>query len=351
MSTTNISTVIDILTVARDNFKSKYGVAKKQYEEAVKSIKHDFKAGTPRYTEELENAKKRFDGIVEKESQEVKSFAKNNIDELRESEMLKVRMIDTNAMEKLSAVANLPLTASEISILQNRFAPNGEYWATRMIADMAEKNGLKPSQFLHSATLDTKLNVLQQLEEQVDNLTKEYNGEVRYQTEVLLADAVLARAERIYTNGYLDSNMEDEQIARRAFVQLKGKSVAEQGIGLQNILNNTTEETKRALFFEIANNTSGIMIEESALRWSGYADEFEAYQKNEHSEYKQAKNALNQIVVADSKEAVEAVALSMSENAYFSKMLENAGNSNKYVDAYLHPYTGTNETTQTAGEE
>ena len=344
MSKMDISTVIDILTVARDNFKNRYNKARKEYEKEVEGIKRDINVGTARYNEELQHAKNRFDEKIEKERQEIKSFTSVNINELREDEMAKVRVIDTVAMEKLSAVADLPLTATEISVLQNRFAPNGEYWATRMIADMAEKNGLKPTQFLQSATFDTKLNVLQQLEEQVDKLAKEYNGDVRYQTEVLLADSVLARAERVFTNGYMSTSLENEQLARRVFVSLRGKSVVEQGIGLQNIFNNITEDTKRALFYEIANNPSGMNIDENALRWAGYAEEFEAYKKNVHSEYQAAKKALNKVAVADSEETVEQIALSMGENTYFKNMLEDAGKTNEYVEEYLRSNVCASET-------
>ncbi len=350
MSKTNISTVIDILTVARNEFKSKYENLKKEYDKEVKEIQRDFKPNTPRYNEEMQKAKQRLEMQIEEERQEVRKFTIHNIDDLMDDEVATVRRIDTIAMEKLSAVANLPLTATEISILQERFAPNGEYWATRMIGDLAEKNGLKPSQFLQSATLDTKLDILRQLKEQTEKLLVEYDGEPRYQTEVLLADAVLARAERIYTNGHMGKCMEDEQIARRAFVQLKGKSIVEQGIGLQNILNNTTEETKRALFFEIANNTKGINIDDSALRWAGYLDEFEAYKKKEHSDYQKARKAFDKVITAGSKEEVESVAVRMGENKYFNNMLQGAKNTSKYVETYLHDTSDTETSTKPAEE-
>lgn len=350
MSKTNISTLIDILTVARNEYKRNYGQVKKTYDKEIKEIQRDFKPNTPRYIEEMQKAKQRFESQVEEQRKTVKEFTLHNIDDMVDDEVAVVRRIDTVAMEKLSAVANLPLTATEISILQERFAPNGEYWATRMIGDLAEKNGLKPSQFLHSATLDTKLDVLKQLKQQLETFLTDYDGEPRYQTEVLLADAVLARAERIYTNGYMNTSMEDEQIARRAFVQLKGKSVAEQGIGLQNILNNTTEATKRALFFEIANNVSGINIDDGALRWAGYADEFEAYKKNEHSDYKEARKAFDKVITAGSKEEVESVAVRMGENKYFNNMLQDAKNTSKYVESYLHDTSEAETSTKTAEE-
>lgn len=112
-------------------------------------------------------------------------------------------------------------------------------------------------------------------------------------------------------------------------------------------MNNTTEATKRALFFEIANNASGINIDDGALRWAGYADEFEAYKKNEHSDYKEARKAFDKVITAGSKEEVESVAVRMGENTYFNKMLEDAGKTNKYVEAYLNPCSSFDDATQT----
>lgn len=343
----NISNVTDILTVARDSYKSNYDSFKKAYEVEVKQIKQDFKSGTPRYSEELEKARFAFDDNVERLRKEAKNFTTKQFEDLRESELAKVRRIDTDAMAKLSAVSNLPLSAAELSTLQDKYAPKGEYWATRMIADMAEKNGLKPSQFLQTATLDTKLNVLQQLEGQLDKLLAEYDGTVKYSTLVLLHDEILMRAERTYNNGFAFSDMEDSQVARRLFLQLKGKSIAEQGIALQNIMNNTTPEVKRALFFEMENHPE--TIETGALRWAGLADEFESYQKNEHKAYDTAKKAIDKVASATSKEEVEKIADGLGENTYFQKMLSEAMESNIHVSEYLLE-TQTTVTTPQAAE-
>lgn len=329
----SIANVIDFLAVARDSYTSKYDAHKKVYEEEVKTIKQDFKLNTPRYNEEMSNAKKKFEANVQQTREEIKPFVTEQINDLREDELFKVRQINTVAMEKLSVISHLPLSAAELSVLQNCYAPNDEYWATKMIADLAEKNGLKPTQFLRTASLDTKLNVLQQLEEQLDKLMADYDGTVRYSTLVLLHDATLMRAERTYNNGFAFSDMEDSQIARRLFLQLKGKSIAEQSIGLQNIMNNATPEIKRALFYEMENNTG--IIEDDALRWAGLADEFESYQKNEHKAYTEAKKGIEKVLSATSKEEIEQIAKEWDENTYFKKMLSNVRESNINVAKYF----------------
>lgn len=345
----NISNVTDILTVARDSYKNNYDSFKKAYDVEVKQVKQDFRAGTARYNEELEKARFAFDDNVERLRKEAKDITTKQFDELRESELAKVRKIDTDAMQKLSAVSNLPLSAAELSVLQNRYAPRSEYWATRMIADMAEKNGLKPSQFLQTATLDTKLNVLQQLEGQLDKLLAEYNGEVKYDTLVLLHDEILMRAERVYNNGFAFSDMEDSQVARRLFLQIKGKSVAEQAIALQNIMNNTTPEIKRALFCEMENNAG--IIEDGALRWAGLADEFESYQKKEHKDYTAARKAIDKVTSATSTEEIGKIADELGENTYFKKMLSDASEMNVNIAKYLATDSITVEAPQTATAE
>lgn len=346
---TNITMITDILTVARDSYKNHYKAQKEKYEEDLKAIKRDFKPNTPRYLEEVQKAKEMFDNSVRLLQNEAKTFATKQIDELREEELAKVRLIDTTAMEKLSAVSSLPLSAAELSVLQNRFASGGSYWATKMIADMAEKNNLKPSQFLQSANLDTKLDILSQLEKQLDQLLDTYDASGTYHQEVLLCDPVLMRAERTYASGWALSSMEDSQVARRAFLQLKGKSIAEQAIGLQNIMNNATEETKRALFFEMANNAG--VIEDAALNWAGIADEFESYQKKEHNDYTIARKSFEKTLTATSKEEVALIADDLTENTYYQKMLTETDGTNVFINDYLGTSGITAEAPQTATAE
>lgn len=325
-------TVSGILAVARDDYKNGYNEYKKEYEQRLKEIKENYKPNTELYNQEVQRAEVKFNTNVYAKKEEVKQFALRNIEELRESEYAKVRSIDTSAMEKLSAVAGLPLTANELGVLQARFAPNGEYWATRMIADMAEKNSIKPSLFQNSASLDTKLNVLSQLETQLNDLLEKYNGEHHYGTEVLLHDSVLLRAERVYTNGW-NTEMEDSQVARRAFLQLKGKSPVEQGIALSNIINNTTAETKIALFFEMANDNS--FIDDGALKWAGIKEEFEAYKAGEHKDYSEARKAIEKTLAATSKEEVAATVGTMTENKYYQEMLKKAGKNHFPISEYM----------------
>lgn len=333
---TSISNTIDLIAIAKDTYKNKYKEHQKQYEERVKNIKENLKPNSKFYKEESEKAKKEFEVAIEKERTETKDFISGVVEQLRQDEYYNVRQIDSDIMTKLNSIADLPLSGEEISILRSRFAPKGEYWPTRILSVIAEKNGLSPSQFENSSSLRTRIDVLSQIERQADKLLKEYDGSFRHETEILLCDSVLRRAERVYCNGWANDSMEDEQVARRAFARLKDLSIIQQGIALQNIVNNTTQETKKAIFFEIANNGG---VDESALRWAGCYDEFVSYKNGQHKDYTEARKGIDKTRCAENRFEVAKIADPLKDNVYYMDMLKKESESNLAVDAYLNKGT------------
>lgn len=199
---------------------------------------------------------------------------------------------------------------------------------------MAEKNGLRPSQFENSASLHTKFDILGQLETQLDNLLSGYNGDFHYRTEVLLCDSALQRAERTYLNGWANADLEDEQVARRAFSRLKHLSVIEQAIAMQNLMNNTTPELKRAFFFEMAQCEGD--IEAAAMQWAGIDKEFEAYKKGESKDYSEARKWIDKTRAAKDKKEIAEIADTLQENAYYIDMLKRESENNPMIASYLN---------------
>lgn len=329
----SIITLNDILAVCRDDFKAKYTALKKEYEATLETNKTQFMPGAPRTVAD-QTAKDKFENDCATLREEVRAFAKPYFEEMREDEYAKVQKIDTVTLEKLKVISDLPLSAAELGVLQQRFAPKGtEYWEMRVLAEAAEKNGLNPMQYLNSATLDTKLDILSQEEAQLEQLLSEYDGAFKYQTEVLLSDPILLRAERIYTSGWANSDLEDAEVARRAFWQLKGKSPVEQGIGLMNVFRNATESVKEALFYEIARD--GSIIDSGALRYAGIEKEFEAFKSGSYEAYTSARDGMQKVMVATSKDEVASVAESMEGNKFFNVMLKNATEKNIHVSDYF----------------
>ncbi len=334
MSKKTISNVIDIMAVARDSYKGRYKEHLNRYNEQMKTIKDNYKPGTPFFNEEKKKAKEEFEAAVNKERVAVKNFVNEAVEDLRQDEIFKVRQIDSEVMNKLNAVKDLPLSAEELSILRSRFAKNGEYWPTRFLAVMAEKNGLRPSQFENSASLHTKFDILGQLETQLDNLLSGYNGDFHYRTEVLLCDSALQRAERTFLNGWENAEMEDEQVARRAFSRLKNLSIIEQGIALQNLMSNTTPELKKAFFYEMARNEGSVEV--AAMRWAGIETEFEAYKNGDYKDYSEARKWLDKTRVAKSETEVAEISDALKDNSYYMNMLKRESESNPMIADYLN---------------
>ena len=121
MSKKTISNVIDIMAVARDSYKGRYKEHLNRYNEQMKTIKDNYKPGTPFFNEEKKKAKEEFEAAVNKERVAVKNFVNEAVEDLRQDEIFKVRQIDSEVMNKLNAVKDLPLSAEELSILRSRF--------------------------------------------------------------------------------------------------------------------------------------------------------------------------------------------------------------------------------------
>jgi len=338
----DISTIRDFLAVSRDNYTAKYRSFKAVYDAEIKRIQHEVQPNTDRFVNESNTAREAFESSVQALRNEVKQFVSENIAELREAEFAKVRKVDSTAIEQLKAVAELPLSASELDILRQKYAPQDEYWTSRMLATMAEKNGINPSNYMKSAMVDTKLEVLAELEEQLDRMLADYDGEPTYKNLSMLHDTVLDKAERIYLNGWQNASLSDMETAQRAFMKMRSKSPAEQGIALMNIFKNSTKEVKNAIFYEIAKDEAD-SIDAGALKFAGVHEEFEDFKKKEFAEYTSAREGFHNAMLADSVEKVADITSELSDNKYYSKMLADTAERNKYVDAYLNESNGQQE--------
>lgn len=149
-----------------------------------------------------------------------------------------------------------------------------------------------------------------------------------------MCDSALQRAERTYLNGWENADLEDEQVARRAFSRLKHLSVIEQGIALQNLMNNTTPELKRAFFYEMARNEGS--VENAAMQWAGIDKEFEAYKKGESKDYSEARKWIDKTRAAKDKKEIAEIADTLQENAYYMDMLKRESENNPMVAEYLN---------------
>lgn len=328
---TNISCLIDDLTVLRDSFRTKYDNRKKELDKEIKQLKNDFRPGK-RLNDEIQSAKERFEKDIDSIRKEASGFIKPNIESIRTYEMARVRAIDTGIMEKLQSISNIPISGRELAVLKERFAPNDEFWPSKMISHIAEKNGLNPEDFVQTASLDVKLGVLEDLERQTEQLIGSYDGNATYSNLVLLADSALMKAENTYLNGFENANLKNSQLARRVVAMIRHKNVADQGIALMNALNNADPQFKTELFYEMAKQNT---VPVEARRFARIEKEYQAFINGELSAYKQAKKAIQEAVRAENIEDVKSIAETMIDNTYFEQMLEESQTENFHISEFL----------------
>lgn len=328
---TNISCLIDDLTVLRDSFRSKYDARKKELDKEIQQLKNDFRQGK-RLDEEIQFAKEKFAKDIDLIRKEANDFIKPNIESMKTYEMARVRHIDVSVMEKLQSLSNIPISGSELSILKERFAPNNEFWPSKMISYIAEKNCLNPEDFIQTASLDTKISILKDLEKQTEQLIDGYNGELTYSNLVLLADSVLMKAENTYLNGFENANLKNAQLARRVIAMIRHKNPTEQGIALMNAVSNADPQFKTELFYEMKKQNT---VPAEVRRIARIENEYQAFINGELSAYEQAKKAIKKVVEAENIEDVKSVAETMIDNAHFAKMLEESQTENFHICEYL----------------
>ena len=100
--------------------------------------------------------------------------------------------------------------------LQEVLAKNGRsnYWVQKAVGALAEENGIPVTELPLDASLDTKLNVLNQLSDQLDKLLSFYNtgahdSESMRARFLYLNDDILNNAVNIYNNGVRDLSEAD----------------------------------------------------------------------------------------------------------------------------------------------
>ena len=332
MSKTNITKITDSITVARDAYRSKYTELSEKHNNDLKFLKDNYVNNSQQYKVQKELIQRNFKDDVEKARTDAVEFVLTQINELREQEVTRVGKIDADIMQKISSIADIPITAEELGILKEKYnSDNENYWASRLLANIAEKNGIPASQIYNSASISVKLDILGQLEQRTMDFLNKYDGSPSYDINALISDNVLMRSERIYCNGYENAPLEDEQTARRAFVMLKDQNPVSQGIGIRNILNNASDTIKNAFFYQLSNSSD---ISEYALKWSGYEDEYKAFINGTINSYREAIIALETARNVSNKDDFDSIVGTMTDNPYFNDMLQRESKVNSVISSF-----------------
>lgn len=322
--------LIDALRIARDDFKSKALIVFKEREERLDTINRDYRQGSPTQQLELNKMEEKYDKQMEKIRGEATEFVNSYFTDAREYETKRVKKFDVVTLNSIKAISDLPISYSELVILNDYYGKDRNYWVEKMLVEIAEKNGVPADKLGLEASLETKLDIISQLEQQFIELINNFDGKATYKNGAYLHDAILTKAEQQYRNGLKSDN--SEQLAHQLFGLVTSKgTVNEQGVAINNIIRNADEMTKLEFMYLVSNSS----ISDEAVMCSGYYSLFEEFKSKTANEYEKAKEVMKSIKQAKTVKEVENMMQGMENNCFINEMLENEKSNYTTIREYL----------------
>lgn len=335
MSKTSIIAVADSVAWEARNYKEQYDKIKKEKEQELKIINDTYKPGTKIFFNKIAEIEKEYDLQLAELKIQAANRAHKDIEELRQQELERIQVVDQPLLAKIQAVQNIPMTTSELSVLVKKLNNKGDYWANRMLADTAELWGINASEIGIESTYDTKMEVLDGLEAQLDKILRFYGTkDIEWRTKVnyaYLSNSVVENAIRMY-DGKI-SRKTDEEIASKAYVMIKASVTdIQRGIAISNALRNASAGVKNELLCKLARED----ISDMAAEISGHEEEIESFRNGKAKEFLDAKKALQNICKIKDAAVIEKMAAGMEENTFFGDMYAKEQKTNIALYETLH---------------
>lgn len=338
---TNIAVVAESLKYEADEYKKRYDEIQRAKERELKETNDNYRPGSKMLIGRVEQIKETCDSTLTRLKVEAADRALQDVEALREHELLRVQTVNEPLLAKIRAIANIPMTTAELKAFTDKINARGDYRAGRMLADIAERNGIEAAEIGIESTLDTKMSILDQLTDQLNRVLKFYgtnNPEERINTNyVYLNDTILERAKQMY--GGKVGKLSDSQKADKAYFTVHTQQTdIQQGIAISNVLRNAKGVVRNLILCRLAEDNS---ISNMAAEFSGHLDEIADFKNGKAEEYRAAQKALQNIRKTRNKAAIEQMAEQYENNAFFGSLFENEKKQNGFLAELLHGDTET----------
>ena len=344
--TTNIAVVAESLKHEAEEYKMLYDGLVSAKERELKELRDNYKPGSKLLAEKKKQAEESFNSSMTRLKVRAADSALTDIEELRKQELQRVQYINEPLLAKIRAVANIPMTTLELKAFADKIGAKGDYWAGRMLADIAERNGIEATEVGIESTLDTKMSILDQLTDQLNKILKYYGtndpderANVNY---LYLSDTILERAKQMY--GGKVGKLSDSQKADKAYFTVRTQHTdIQQGIAIANVLRNAKGEVKNMILCRLAEDNG---ISSMAAEFSGHWEEIASFKNGLAREYRDAEKVMDNIRRLKDKTVIEQTAAGMEENSFFGDMFEKEQKTNLALYEALHGETESGVTTE-----
>ena len=325
----NFNQLAFLMRAEAEHYKANFIATEKKRDETKTEISKTYIKETPTYLTKMSEA----DDKCASEIAEMRSSALNNvrphIEELRNHEMSKLKNVNETTLAKLKMLDGIPLTASELSAIADKYDVANDYYSARYLQTLAEKNGLE---FVRGVepSYDTKMAILSDLETQLVEVLTDFNTskgcdpKVKYAN---LSEDVIQRACELYGGSSPATN--PEQVASKALLSIKSAHGSiEQGITISNVLKNASEDTRNLILCGVAENEN---IPEIAVSYSGFADEINDFKKGGAAEFRRAQKCVENMKAAKDIESATYYMNEIGENRFICDMARKAAKSSVVI--------------------
>ncbi len=303
---TNIYDLVNLLRDVRSRYQVEFVDITETKKKELEILKSGYIPGSKPYMEKEREIQLNFDIAIVEAREKAAKKAAEAIEDMKEWELTGVSTINETALARINLLRGIPLTTTELQqILKKHGSKN--YICQRAIAALAEENGVSTSDLPLDASIDVKLNVLDQLSRQLDLLLEHFSltGKTREAAEarfLYLNDDVLNNVVNIYTNGVRD--LSEADAAERAYYKIRAMSgQMSKACAISNSLRNLKkEDAKNMLLYRLATDDS---IKSEAYEVAGISDVMAEWKCSKADRYARAINMMNGIKTMQDTEKIK----------------------------------------------
>lgn len=323
--------LLNELRVVRDGYKTTIDTILKEKKEKLEVIKSDYRPGSATAKTALEKIEDEFNAKIEKIRNEAEEYITVFFDNVIDYETNSVQKIDTVSIRSVEAIAGLPITASELKVVNAWLGKNKNYWVEKMLLDIAHKNAISDTELGLESDYETKMKIVSDLQVEFIKMIAEYDGDPTVNNMMFLHDSKLSKAEVRYKNGLHNIDMSSDNVALHAYTTLcNSTNLLQKATIATNVLTSDVDESiKNEFMYLIA--CSG--KDDFVSSMGGVKKTYTEFKEKEFQEYENAKNAMNKIKQGEN---VSVAVDGIIDNKFINGMLMDAKQDYASIREYLN---------------
>ena len=351
MSKTSIRNLGSMLQAIAIDYRENYKGLLKEREDKLKYIKDNNIPNSDSYKKGMAEAENTFNEKVKSAKQNAIRLCSEYAEELRDYERTRVLKVNETKLAKIRAIQDMALSEDEIVAFAEHYDTYLDYWASRLLTEIAQKNGVDGFNGAMESNYAVKLGIINDLTNQLQEIIEKYpsiDKEEQLRLErVNLTEPVLERAYMKYEGRVM---AQDSKVAAdKAWSALLSKPTdLERGFFLGNLLKNSKGEMREEILAK-SKMQAGKTIGHDAILFSGYDEEIMSFNT---SDYFKSKEIVEQIIDAKDENKRKEIISIYNGNEYLARHLQRASqknNDSSLQDMALYA-AGINDATDDATE-